>query len=111
MRLTTAILFCHAVFAGCTSREPAAITFHEDLAPQAVANRPANLVLGPTAVHARFGPWFAARSDWPAVEYGLRLEDVSTFSDVTYDDQAYYDRHGGAFFKIQDSARTGILLR
>jgi hypothetical protein len=98
--------------AGCADQTPpVALLVHEVIATPRLANLPPNLALGPTADDARLGEWFAFRSDWPASDYGVRLEELSTYLDATYDDQAYYDRFGGAFFKVQSSTRTGVLVR
>ena len=111
MLRTAWLLAAAALFSGCAAHEPSVVVVHEVLPPPADNYRPPNLVLGPSAEHARLGEWFAARSDWPSMESGMRLEEVSTYIDATYDDQAYYDRFGGAFFKVQESVRTGVFVR
>jgi hypothetical protein len=100
-----------SLFAGCAARQPVTTLVHEAFTTGRVGDRPPNLVLGPTREIARVGQWYTFREEWPAVPFGWRLEEVSTYTDATFDDQAYYDRFGGAFFKVQDSVRTGIILR
>lgn len=70
-----------------------------------------NLVLGPSAEHARLAQLFTQRSSWPAVDAGYRLEEISVYNEVIYDDQTFYDRYGGGYYREAETYRTGVLLR
>lgn len=70
-----------------------------------------NLALGSAAEHNLIGEALTARTAWPAVEGGYRFDDVSYFSQVIFDDQAFYDRLGGGFFQGNQSVRSSVLLR
>jgi hypothetical protein len=69
----------------------------------------ANLALGPTAEHTQLAQLYT-RSDWPAIENGLRAEDVTYYSTMTYDEQYHYDRHGG-LYRGAESVQMGVYLR
>jgi len=68
-----------------------------------------NLALGPSAEHVRVATSLG-RGRGPSVETGYRLEDVSFFSDVQYDDQFFYDRYGG-HSRSATTVRTAVVLR
>lgn len=72
----------------------------------------ANLALGPSRDHTRLAEAHAYRSSWPAVKLGYHFDDVSTYTEVIYDDQSYYDGlHGGGFTREAVSVRTGVMVR
>jgi len=81
-------------------------------APAAPAvSTPANLALGPTAEHGRIAEYFTQRSTWPSVPVGYRLDDAAYHVEVIYDDQSFYDRLGGGYFRMSETARTSTMLR
>ncbi len=96
---------------GCASPPSANVLVSEHYDPPAAAWALPNLVLGPSVEHARLGEWYTLRSGWPETPIGVRLGEISEYSDVTYDDESYYDRFGGAFYRIRQSVRTGAVLR
>jgi hypothetical protein len=72
----------------------------------------ANLALGPTRDHVWLAESFAGRSSWPAARSGYVFDDVSSYTEVIYDDQSYYDGfHGGGYTREAISVRTGVLVR
>jgi hypothetical protein len=70
-----------------------------------------NLALGPSAEHGRLAELFNARLARPSVAVGYRLGDVSYYSELIYDDQTFYDRYGGGFYREAETFRTGVRLR
>jgi len=73
---------------------------------------PANLVLGPSRDHVYLAESFAQRSSWPSVWSGYVFDDVSSYTEVIYDDQSYYDGfHGGGYTREAISVRTGVIVR
>lgn len=76
-------------------------------------DRPAaNLVLGPSPEHTWLAETFAYRSSWPSVESGYSFDDVSTYTEVIYDDQSFYDTPlDGGYTHAAVSVRTGVLIR
>lgn len=96
---------------GCAATPPATVLVSEHYGPPTAARPAPNLVLGPSVEHARLGEWYAVRSGWPETPIGIRLGEISEYNDVTYDDESYYDRFGGAFYRIRQSVRTGAVLR
>jgi hypothetical protein len=80
------------------------------------ASRPdrmvANCALGPTRDHAWLAEGFAQRSSWPSVHSGFRFDDVSSYSEVIFDDQSFFDlRDGGGYLREAVSVRSGVLVR
>ncbi|MFQ5806322.1 MAG: hypothetical protein ACE5I3_07725 [Phycisphaerae bacterium] len=72
----------------------------------------ANLALGPSRDHAILAEMYAYRSSWPSVPAGYVFDDVSTYTEVNYDDQTFYDwREGGGYTREAISVRTGVLIR
>jgi hypothetical protein len=72
----------------------------------------ANLVIGPTRDHGWLAESFAYRSQWPAVDAGYAFDDVSTYTEIIYDDQSFYDwRYGGGYTREAISVRTGVVVR
>ena len=76
------------------------------------ADRVANLALGPTRDHTWLAESFAYRSSWPSVELGYVFDDLSSYTEVIYDDESYYSGlYGGGFTREAVSVRTGVLVR
>lgn len=108
---------------GCASAPRAAIIYdnpdpqHHDYAENgaptapALAYRTPNLLLGGSAETLEIAQDFAYRSDWPSTPFGYFFDDLSSFTEVVYDDQAFYDRLGGSFYHHGEQIRTGALLR
>ena len=72
----------------------------------------ANLALGRTGDQAYLSEAYAYRSSWPSVTTGHLFDDVSTFTEVIYDDQSFYDDiEGGGYIRESVSVRTGVLVR
>ena len=42
---------------------------------------------------------------------GYRFDDRSYHTEVIYDDQAFYERLGGGYFRAAETIRTGVLVR
>ncbi len=94
---------------GCSTPQPTAVwRAHTHTTPDPIT---ANLALGPSAEHNYIGELLARRSDWPAVEHGLRLDDVSQAFTLSYDDQSFYERDGGYFQSVGIASRTQTLVR
>ena len=101
-----AIILC-----GCAGRQPVAILPGPEVAGSDGTGSLANLALGPSAEHGRIAEMFAYRSSWPAVPIGYRFDDRSYHTEVIYDDQAFYERLGGGYFRATETIRTGVLVR
>ena len=72
----------------------------------------ANLALGPLPDHTWLAESFAWRSSWPSVESGYVFDDVSSYTEVIFDDQSYYGGFdGGSFTREAISIRSGVLVR
>jgi hypothetical protein len=72
----------------------------------------ANLAIGPTRDHGWLAEGFAGRSSWPSAPLGYVFDDLSSYTEVIYDDQSYYDGfHGGGYTREAISIRTGVLVR
>ena len=97
------------LLSGCATRERAAVLGNTP-GPHGPP-RCANLALGPTAEHGHIAELFTRRSTWPSVETGYRFGETSYYTEVNYDDQAFYDRFGGGFHRGSESYRSGVLLR
>jgi hypothetical protein len=70
----------------------------------------ANIALGRDCGDVWMAQEWAYRPVWPATDAGIRLDDVTSYSDVQVDDQYFYDRFGG-FYKTSETVRTGVLIR
>lgn len=94
------------IFAGCAG-DRGAVTY----APE--PDRPvANLALGRMQEQTWLAESFAGRSSWPSVRLGYLFDDVSSYTEVIYDDQSYYDGfHGGSYTRQAISVRSGVLVR
>ncbi len=53
----------------------------------------------------------AHRATWPAVENGYEVENVEFFSDVTIDEEGFYDDLGGGYLRSRFSERSGAIVR
>jgi hypothetical protein len=53
----------------------------------------------------------AGRSEWPSVSTGYVFDDVTYFSTVSVDDQAFYDQEGGGHYRSTESVQTGVRVR
>lgn len=51
------------------------------------------------------------RSDWPAVITGYRLNEITYYTDDTFDDQVVVDEFGGVYLRTSQSTRTGAFAR
>ena len=72
----------------------------------------ANLVIGPTRDHAWLAESFASRSSWPSTPAGYIFNDTSSFTEIIYDDQSFYDdQFGGGYTREAISVRSGVLVR
>jgi hypothetical protein len=92
------------MLSGCAARPRGAIV--------CAAARPApraNLILGPTPYHAFMAEQFG-RTDWPATATGYRIDEVTSFTVSTYDEQAHYDCYG-ALFRVAETVQTGTQIR
>jgi hypothetical protein len=66
-----------------------------------------NLLLGPWPERMAVAQLFNYRSDWPALNDGYRFDEVTTYIDVLYDEQFYYDRFN-VIRADRQSVRTGV---
>jgi len=73
----------------------------------------ANLALGPSRDNSLLAEMYTERSSWPSVRSGYLFDDVSTYTEVIYDDQSFYDGalHGGGYTHETMSVRTGVVVR
>ena len=111
MKRATWIAIGALLLCGCAPRERAVVLRSATAAASGRVMGLPNLALGPTADHARIAAFMATRSDWPSVETGYRLGEVSEFSEVIFDEESFYDRLGGGFYRGRQSFRRGVLFR
>ena len=72
----------------------------------------ANLAIGPTRDHAWLAESFTYRSAWPSTPAGYIFNDTSSYTEIIYDDQSYYDDGlGGGYMREAISIRSGVLVR
>ena len=90
---------------GCATQHAPAVV---DATHPAVCR--ANLALGPTAEHLWLANEGWARSDWPAVDHGWRVDEIIYFSTITYDSQYQFDEFGG-LYRAAQSIQAGVELR
>jgi hypothetical protein len=88
---------------GCHERHHAAAV----TVVQAERAERANLALGPSADTSRLAALYASRSDWPSVETGYRVDDVTFYESMTYDVQMHFDRNNSLYDQAQN-VRTGM---
>jgi hypothetical protein len=96
---------------GCAGRQPFAIIPGPGVGMSGGSGRVANLALGPSAEHSYIAEFFAYRSSWPSASVGYRFDDTSYHTEIIYDDQAFYERLGGGYFRAAETIRTGVLVR
>ncbi len=105
MRLSVLVLLSILGVAGCQAPPHFAVLGNEG--PEGPC---ANLVLGRSPESAALAEVIEPRADWPTMDRGMRLDDVTYFSNITYDEQTYYDRYNNLFYGMQ-AVRTGVYLR
>lgn len=105
MRLGLCLVLGSAVFAGCAA-PPHGTTLEATWAMPV----PANLALGASEEDARLATLLTDRSDWPSVDNGYRMDDLTMYVTTTYDVQSHYDRYGSLYNEAQ-SVRTGVRVR
>ena len=105
MRRTVVLILWVALLAGCKGPDRAA-TIRSDAAPAIRAN----LALGPSAEVSRLAALLPPRSDWPSVDNGYSVDDVTEYTTALYDVQMQYDRYGSLYFE-QQSVQTGVRVR
>jgi hypothetical protein len=71
---------------------------------------PANLVLGRSAMQAWLAQLQPVRTGPAAAALGIRVDDVTYYSQVLYDQEAHYDRNGSVFSETH-TLRSGVMLR
>ncbi|MCG3126793.1 MAG: hypothetical protein CHACPFDD_01648 [Phycisphaerae bacterium] len=108
---------------GCAERPPAIVLraadgdapCHRRACPARVRYEPRrsrpNLVLGPTAEHARIAALLDERGARRAVISGWRLEDYQQFDELIYDDQSFSDTLGGYFYRTGLGYRRSAIVR
>lgn len=102
--IAIAILLC-ITLAGCAAGPSAVYVGRPGVAP-------ANLAIGPSTSHTFLSEAFAYRSAWPSVSVGYRFDDVSTYTELIFDDESFYDTgYGSGFTREAVSFRTGVLVR
>ena len=69
-----------------------------------------NLAMGAHPDDLWLAEGLTMRGDWPAVDFGYRFDDVSSYAEVLFDNQYGFDRFGGTFRSGQN-IRTGVLVR
>ena len=100
-----ALLTSALLLSGCVRQERCAVLHSES-----PGRTGANLTLARSPDTAQLATLLTARADWPSVEHGLRLEDVTYYSRTYYSEQTYYDRYGG-LLDLSDAQQTGVWLR
>ncbi len=111
MRRAGKIAVWVVILCGCASRQPFAIIPGPGAGASGGSDPPANLALGPSAELGRIAELFVYRSSWPSVPIGYRFDDRSYHTEITYDDQAFYERLGGGYFRAAETIRSGVLVR
>lgn len=71
----------------------------------------ANLALGRTAYETAVALDAPTRGPWGRASTGIRVEDVTTFSEMIYDDQSFFDAFGGSYYHASFSIREGVQVR
>lgn len=105
MRRNVLLVVWIALLTGCKTADRAAIVRSE-----ATPASSANLALGPSAENSRLAALLPPRSDWPYVDNGYRLDDVTMYTQALYDVQMQYDRNGSLYYE-QQSIQTGVRVR
>jgi hypothetical protein len=105
MRRTLLLVAWVALLAGCKAVDRTAV-LRSDATPAVSAN----LALGPSAENSRLAALLPPRSDWPSVDNGYRMDDVTIYTRASYDVQMQYDRQGSLYYE-QQSIQTGVRVR
>ena len=112
MRCLICVSLISLFLVGCASSPPSpAVLYRRDPARDIAHRRTANLLLGPTAEHFYIAQTFDYRSDWPSVSNGYHFDQISTYEEVIYDDQFYYDSLGGVYYRAGEEYRSGSRIR
>jgi hypothetical protein len=96
---------------GCAAPPSPAVLYRRDPARDIAHRRTPNLLLGPSAEHFYIAQTFDYRSDWPSVSNGYHFDEYSTYDEVIYDDQFFYDSLGGFYFRAGEERRSGSHVR
>lgn len=96
-----------AILSGCRSSGPQ--DFAAAVRPAPIRETP-NLALGPHPDVAYIGSEINPRSDWPSIENGYRLNEVTYYTDVFVDNQ-YIFTNFDASFRTGQNVRSGVLIR
>ena len=97
---------------GCAAPPPKpAVLYRRDPAYDVARRHTPNLLLGPSAEHFYIAQTFDYRSDWPSVSNGYHFDEYSTYDEVIYDDQFFYDSLGGFYFRAGEEHRRGSHVR
>ncbi len=99
------------LLAGCVAPPPVAVLHRRDPARDIAGRTAPNLLLGSSAEHFYIAQTFDYRSDWPSVSIGYRFDEYSTYSEVIYDDQFFYDSLGGSYYRVGQDYRTRTIVR
>ncbi len=99
------------LLAGCSAPPPVAVLHRRDPARDIAGRRTPNLLFGPSAEHFYIAQTFDYRSDWPSVSNGYHFDEYSTYNEVTYDDQFFYDSLGGSYYRSGEEYRTRTIVR
>ncbi|MBU0639638.1 MAG: hypothetical protein KKB50_12290 [Planctomycetes bacterium] len=95
---------------GCAARQPGVVIRSSAGTHARCAPVVANLALGPSAEHGRVAALFAYRTSWPTVAIGYRFDQISQYTELIYDDQTFYDWHGGGYYRESETIHSGVLL-
>lgn len=104
------MLLCTCVLFGCASPDRS-VVLHANTFSERLDGAPPNLALGPSAETNLLAEELTVRSSWPSLPTGYVLDDVTEATEVMFDDQSFYDRLGGSFFRAGQSVRTRVFLR
>lgn len=105
MRRRVLSVLWSVVVAGCSATQPDGV-----ISSAAVPAPPVNLALGPSADHAYLATLGPVRSDWPAVENGYRLDEVTFYTRASYDAQFHFDRNNSIYHQ-SEMVQTGVHVR
>ncbi len=50
--------------------------------------------------------WYAGRAEWPTAYGGFIIEDESTSVEIEFDDQSFFDRFGGGYYRTSQAVRV-----
>jgi hypothetical protein len=89
---------------GCASQRSGAVHYAGDRC------RSTNLAIGPTAEHSWISSRIGYRSDWPAVQTGVRLDSITYYSEIIYDQESHWNRYGGLYHGTE-TVHGGVWVR